>query len=379
MNLSRRQFLRGGAAVSAAAGLPGVWSLAQADVSTPVLLSARSDVEGRHFCSGYALDGRAVFSTPVPVRCHDAVPHPHLPLVVFVARRPGTQVYVLDRENGNIQHVLQARPQRHFYGHGLFDAQGEYLYLVENDTSAPGRGVMGVYQLKAGVLAFVREMPTHGIEPHQFAWLPDHSGFAIANGGVRTEAGSRAALSDVVESSLVVMDVAGRLLSKDTLDDARVSIRHVAVTREGDLYTGQQYIFAEGATLEDGYLPAQGGSLIAMKKPGHHLQLFPLAQAQMDGMQYYSASITVHDELGWLAATAPRGNRFQIWDRQTAACLLDAHAADCAGIALLPDGLLLTSGQGGCQAVRRKAEAQAVVMERLALPRGGWDNHACIG
>lgn len=366
---SRRQLLQWFAAVAASGALP----LQASTTRPPCLLSARSTVSGAHFCVGYHLDGQRQFATPVPQRCHDIAPHPFLPRVAFVARRPGTQVYLLDSRDGRIVHTLHARADRHFYGHGLFDAAGEYLYLVENDTREPGRGVMGVYRWRGDRLLFEREFSTHGIEPHQFVWLPDHSGFAIANGGVRTEANSRAAMDDGVASSLTTVNLDGSLRSRDTLDDPRASIRHVAVAADGTLVTGQQYIFAAGNTPDDGYEPAYGGSLIAVRRPNQSLQLFPVAPAQVAGVNYYSASITVHDGLRWLAASAPRGHRLQVWHLDTAENLLDDYLPDCAGIAATEDGFVVSSGQQGCVAVASRAGQVAV--RRLALPTGGWDNH----
>lgn len=382
---ARRQFLQRSCQLGVAAALLGAVplrasSLLQASSLRQVsslrqncLLSARTDAAGQHYCVGYTRDGAAVFRTPVLQRCHDVAAHPFLPRVAFVARRPGTAVYLLDSRDGRIVHTLPSRIDRHFYGHGLFDAAGEYLYLVENDTRAPGRGVMGVYRLQDDRFVFEREFSTHGVEPHQFAWLPDHSGFAIANGGVRTEANSREAMDDVVESSLTVVNLDGSLRSRDTLADARASIRHVAVAADGTLVTGQQYVFENGNTPDDGYEPLHGGSLIAIKRPQQSLQLFPLAAAQMQGVNYYSASITVHNGLRWLAASAPRGHRLQIWHLDSADNLLDWHLPDCAGIAAVSDGFIATSGQQSC--FHARTTTTGIAVERLSLPAGGWDNH----
>ena len=369
MLCNRRQFLHWSALAAALGAIP----LPAAGAQAPCLLSARSDVDGRHFCVGYRLDGSALFSTPVPQRCHDVARHPYLPRVAFVARRPGTQVYWIDSRDGRIAHTLDARAGRHFYGHGLFDTAGECLYLVENDTREPGRGVIGVYRLQHDRLVFEREFATHGIEPHQFAWLPDRSGLAIANGGVRTEANSREAMDDVVASSLTVVNLDGSLRSRDTLADPRASIRHVAVADDGTLLTGQQYIFEAGNTPADGYEPANGGSLIAIKRPQQPLQLFPLAAAQLQGVNYYSASITIHNGLRWLAASAPRGHRLQVWQLDTADNLLDWQLPDCSGIAAVEDGFVASSGQQAC--FHARATAAGIVVDRLPLPAGGWDNH----
>lgn len=364
--MGRRGFLRLGAAGLLLAALPGC-----GQAEGPLLLAARSDAQG-HRCVGFGLDGRERFATRVPQRCHAIVPHPQLPLVAFIARRPGTHVYLLDSRNGAVLQTLEARPDRHFYGHGLFDAAGHTLYLSENDTSSPGRGLLGVYRLQGGAqprLLRQGEIATHGIEPHQFAWLPGETALVVANGGMRTEAGSRQALDDRVDSSLVLLARDGRLLSHERLDEPRTSIRHLAVARDGSVVTAQQYVPGAGLEL------AEQPPLLAIRRPGGTLQPLPLDAAQCQAMERYCASVAVHSGLGWLAVTSPRGNRLQVWSL-TGQPLLDEPLADCAGLVAVRDGFIASSGLAGCRHLR--ASGGGVVVERLPLPAGGWDNHLAL-
>lgn len=80
----RRQALKLGGLLLSAITLGG-WSLSKQGRS-PLLLSARDDVDGNHFAVGYRLDGTQVFSTQVGQRCHDIINHPTLPIALFVAR-----------------------------------------------------------------------------------------------------------------------------------------------------------------------------------------------------------------------------------------------------------------------------------------------------
>ena len=73
-----------------------------------------------------------------------------LPLALFVARRPGRVSYLIHLEDGRLLQSLAAQPNRHFYGHGVFHASGDWLYATENDTSDPGRGLLGVYRFVGG-------------------------------------------------------------------------------------------------------------------------------------------------------------------------------------------------------------------------------------
>ena len=342
--MNRRQFLQ--SSVQLSSGLLLLPALSGCDffkqsTQKPTLLSARNDVNGKHWCVGYELDGKENFRTQVPQRCHDVLQHPSLPLTLFVARRPGTHCYLIDTKTGALLQTLEARTDRHFYGHGLFDHDGT-LYLTENDTSEPGRGVLGIYQWHKSNLRFSNEISTHGIEPHQFVWLPDNTGFAIANGGIRTEADSRTALNETIESSLVLMNKNGALISKETLPSGN-SIRHIAAATDGTVVTAQQ--FTEQKFTEKAFSVSENKStnnntatLLAIKKPGKPLEVFPVNAETEKQLQAYSASVAIHSDNRWLAVTAPRGNRLLLWHLDTGEQLLDVAMQDCAGITSTADG-----------------------------------------
>ncbi len=90
-------------------------------------------------------------------------------------------------------------------------------------------------------------------------------------------------------------------------------------------------------------------------------------------MVQYTASVAVHDELRLVALTAPRGNRFFIWDLDSGALRLDAPLPDCAGVGAVKDGFVVTSGQGRCRLYDCRGEK--IAAEALQLPPAFWDNH----
>lgn len=361
--MQRRHFLGLSLATLASAAAISGWTLSRYN-QQPLLLSARNDAEGRHFAVGYRLDGSQAFSTQVSERCHDVVPHPYLPLALFVGRRPCRQSYLIDCRDGRLVQTLHSPADRHFYGHALFHHSGEWLYSSENDTRDPGRGVLGVYRLVEGQLQRQHELSSHGIGPHQLLWLPDGETLVVANGGIRTEADSREALNlDAMESSLVLMQRDGTLLSKEQLTQQLNSIRHLAVARDGTVVSGQQY---QGE-------PSDSAALVAIKRPGQSLQAFPLGEAQRQAMQQYCASLAIHDELRLLALTAPRGNRLFIWDLDSAAVRLDVALSDCAGVGAVAEGFVVSSGTGRCRLY--DCQGAQVQTHALQLPAGLWDNH----
>jgi len=361
--MQRRTVLGLGAALLAAASVSG-WVLSRTSPS-PLLLSARKDAKGQHLAVGAHLDGRLQFATPVNTRCHDIGLHPHLPLAVFVGRRPSRESYLIDTRDGRLLQLLKTPDDRHFYGHGIFHRAGELFYTTENDTRDPGRGIIGIYRLTHQQLVRVDEMPSHGIGPHQLLWMPDGESLVIANGGIRTEADSREKMNlERMEPSLVLLHREGRLISQERLPQAMNSVRHLAVAQDGTILSGQQY---EGDAMDS--VP-----LLAIKRPGQPFQAFPMAETQRQSMQQYTASLAIHDELRQVAVTAPRGNRVLIWDLDSSALLLDAPLADCAGVAATEQGFVVSAGQGLCRLFDSR-HPQQIRTEALALPAGGWDNH----
>ncbi|WP_024695652.1 DUF1513 domain-containing protein [Pseudomonas syringae] len=359
----RRQVLAIGSLLLSACTLGG-WTLFKQKDQGPLLLSARDDAGGRHYAVGYRLDGKQVFATQVGQRCHDIINHPSLPLAVFIARRPGTESYLIDLRDGSLLQTVTSRPDRHFYGHAVIHRDGEWLYATENDTRDPGRGLLGVYRFVGERLEHAAEISTHGIGPHQVSWMPDGETLVIANGGIRTEAESRVEMNlNAMQPSLVLMQRDGTLLSKETLSQQMNSVRHMGIASDGTIVAGQQFM-GDSHELSE---------LLAIKRPGQPFQPFPVAEEQLRAMNHYTASVAVHSELRLVALTAPRGNRFFIWDLDSGAVKLDAPLPDCAGVGAVADGFVVTSGQGRCRFYDcRKPELLA---KPLDLPTGFWDNH----
>jgi hypothetical protein len=246
----------------------------------------------------------------------------------------------------------------------VFHGSGEWLYATENDTSEPGRGLLGIYRLQGTQLQRMDEHSTHGIGPHQLLWMPDGETLAVANGGIRTEADSREMLNlDAMQPSLVLMGRDGSLRSKEQLPERMNSVRHLAVAADGTVVSGQQY---EGD-------PTDSVPLLAIKRPGQPFQPFPIGEAQRLAMSQYTASLAIHDELRLLALTAPRGGRFFIWDLDSAELRLDVPLADCAGVGAVAEGFVVSAGVGRCRLY--DCRDTRIVSQPLRLPGGLWDNH----
>jgi hypothetical protein len=186
----------------------------------------------------------------------------------------------------------------------------------------------------------------------------------VANGGIRTEAESRVEMNlDAMEPSLVLMARDGSLISKETLAEQMNSIRHLAVGADGTIVVCQQY-------MGDPHEPA---ALLAIKRPDQAFQPFPVEDVQRRAMAQYTASVAIHDRLRLVALTAPRGNRFFVWDLDSGALRLDAPLPDCAGVGAVEAGFVVTSGQGRCRLY--DCRNATIEVKPLPLPAAFWDNH----
>ena len=160
------------------------------------------------------------------------------------ARRPGTFAAVFEPATGLVVRRFDTPPDRHFYGHGVFEPTGRVLVATENDTRR-GQGVLGLYDAADGYRR-IGELPAHGIGPHDIALLPDGRTLAVANGGILTlpETGRDKLNLDSMRPSLNRIELAsGRLLDEGRLPDRlhRLSIRHLAQAEGGLIAAGLQW------------------------------------------------------------------------------------------------------------------------------------------
>lgn len=306
------------------------------------------------------LDGSLRYELPLPARGHGMAVHPHLPLAVCHGRRPGQFLCLFNHETGQSLQVRQADIGRHYYGHGVFSADGQTLYTTEG-VSDSSQGVIGVYrlhgdQLNNQQLEKTAEYSHFGIGPHEVRLMPNGN-LVIGVGGVHT-LGREPLNLETMAPSLSYLDAAnGHLLEQATLADKRLSIRHLAVTTDGEVFSGQQY-----RGEPDDYPP-----LIVRHKPGQALQ--PLGGGTLDWARFnhYIASIAVTDTL--IAATSPPGNCYGLWHRDSGELIRISPLPDASGASANNGQIWLGSGQGGISQLDSSGREQRFYSQYQ------WDNH----
>lgn len=364
MNVNRRQFLVGGAALGAA-GAAG-WLIQHSLMPPPegVLFSAFEDLPGNQYVGGLVLPEGRVFGQRIPVRAHgNAIDPLNAGRVLFFARRPGTEAFEFDLRTQQVRLIFRTDAGRHLAGHGLFSRAGDVVFTPEHDYETP-RGVIGIRDARD--FRLLGELGTAGLDPHEIAWLPDGRTLIVANGGIMTHPRTFRRKLNIasMDPSLCLIDAAsGRVIEQLRLPDQLLSIRHLAITSAGVVAAGLQY---EGE-------PAQAPSVVGLYRPGEGFRLLAVpaaARAQVNG---YVASIAISETAGVIAAACPMGAGVARWDLASGEWLGFTAAAETYGITSARDGALLASQREGTAFDLRHSTPDPLA---LHLPQPlRWDDH----
>lgn len=275
-----------------------------------------------------ALHAKVLFYTPL--RLHGIYKHPSRPLIVAPARRPDTEMFVFDLERQNVN-VISSAEGRHFYGHGVFSADGNLYYTTENAYDEEV-GVIGIYDVTQNFTR-IGEMPSGGIGPHE---MKRHGKtLVISNGGILTHPHmGRAKLNiDDMQPNLSYLDLeTGKIINQHHLppDLNQLSIRHMDMTADGQVFVGLQDQLKNRRDLP-----------LVWKT--HADKLVPLAEPA-DGWQIFNGYIgSVRATNDSLCVASPRGGCAYIWDKTPH----KIDQKDVCGVAYTQqDSFLLTSGEG---------------------------------
>jgi hypothetical protein len=368
MAIDRRCFL---AALTAALGLPS--AAATGRESAARFLSAQGTIDGDFAVAGLDAAGVVLFQLPLPDRGHAVALRPGSDEAVVFARRPGSFAVVFNIVDGTSRIELDSGEGHHFFGHGVFSADGRWLFSTENDI-ASGQGVIGIRDADDGYRR-VREFPTYGTGPHDLSWLADETTLVVANGGIlsKPETGRAKLNRATMAPSLAYIDARdGRLLREFRLISElnRLSIRHLALAADDTVAIGMQF---EGDTAA--LVP-----LVGIQRGSDEIALLSAPEPALRKMNNYCGEICLDRSGRTIAASSPRGNTICFWDLAGRQFLGAVELKDACGLAPLPDPdrFLITSGTGALYRVDgRHALVETLVSDIDA--EGRWDNHVTIG
>jgi hypothetical protein len=163
----------------------------------------------------------------LPTRPHGLWPEPGGGLLV-VGVRPGGWLLRIDADGRIERQIDLTRESRACRLSGHLTASATHLFTTEIDF-ASGQGRIGVRDRDS--LRKVDEWASGGVEPHQ-ALFDGDGHLMVANGGLPRSIDDRRLDLDRMDASLVRLDGrSGRVLRRWTLDDPRLSLRHLAWSR----------------------------------------------------------------------------------------------------------------------------------------------------
>lgn len=279
--------------------------------------------------AGDALQVQAALD--LPTRAHGIALDAQGGLLV-VARRPGDWLLHWPGA-GQAPRWHWTDADRAFNGHALLSADGRRLYTTETDLDS-GAGLVGVRD--ARTLRLLDAWPTGGRDPHALL-LADEGGLLVANGGLETrpETGRLKRDLDRMDASLVRLDAAGRPRGRWTLDDPRLSIRHLAAR-------GPRLAVALQAEHDDPAQRAQAPVLALFD--GQALRPVPAPLA----LQGYGGDVALSADT--VAVSCPRAGGVALWSAdgrwQGLQALPEANALALAG------DTLWAGGHPGAKALR---------------------------
>ncbi len=369
MAIDRRQLLIGTALMlsSTSRAFSGVLESEadEGDVEAGDLIAACRRPDGSYSVVVLTLDGMVVREIPLEGRGHDiAYDHAGGMAVVF-ARRPGSFALAFDVHSRGKPTVFATPNNRHFYGHGVFSADGRLLYATEHDIDTR-QGLLGVYNATSG-FARIGEIPTYGIGPHEVIMLSDGKTLAVANGGIETDVktGRKKLNLDTMEPSLAFIDSkTGALLAQHMQNGAlhKLSIRHIAADARGAVWFGGQW---QGATEESPELVGQA----SLDAPLHILESANQLGAKLAG---YIGSVAMSGDGRVLAASAPRSGHIVYVDTERAMVIGDTQLADGCGLAgISKSEFALSSGMG----VLQTETPDHTHLTMASFPGRAFDNH----
>ena len=368
--MRRRDFLRLSLSLGASSLIGNAVASDNAGTGTFSLFSASDSSQGINRLSVWQSENNTTEHFAIPFRAHDVLPFSDQKRVLAFGRRPEMQCVMVNTRTAENQ-LINAAAGRHFYGHGCFSADKSTLFTTENHYDE-ARGVIGIRD--ANTFEVIGEYDTYGVGPHDIHLMPGGKTLVVANGGIEThpDYGRRKLNIDTMQPSLVYIDIAsGKKVDEFRLSDPKLSIRHLVVSKQGDVGIATQY---QGDTYRQ-----QPTTLVAWQSSGQALQEVPIPQTLAQSIRGYMADIAFDEKNQVLAVTAPRGNLLTLWDIKSSKLLREIKLPEASGVQYLApqERFIVSSAKGDLFSVKL-SDSQATVETLFTDKNTAWDNHLMI-
>jgi hypothetical protein len=332
------------------------------------LISCYDDPQGKHFVALFNSTTGQSRSFALSHRGHGIILNPDKTQALIFSRRPDTLFWIIDLAQQQIINIIHSPTNRHFYGHGIFEPTARYLYVAENNY-ASGQGIIGVYDAHQQYQR-VTEFSSHGIGPHELAFLSDGLTLVVANGGIKTHPDlgrSKLNLATMQANLAYFIPSKQQFIKKYTLakEYHQLSIRHLSVGANDTVSIAMQY---QGSKQ-------QHPPLLALHQANNpKLTLISAPNSIQKQMKNYCGSIC-HDSSGqFFAMSAPRGGLISFWDN-TGHYLHHLDIPDGCGLTKGNNKgeIVISSGQGLLMTHQIQENHSSLLSTKN--PNKHWDNH----
>ncbi|WP_299774769.1 DUF1513 domain-containing protein [uncultured Pseudoteredinibacter sp.] len=393
--MNRREFVFAGLGLS----LVGLFSCDTPLNVRTLLLSGYQDRFNKANPYGIAaagIEGKLRFMLPLPQRIHQVLDMSPLPLdavkpisseartCLAIARRPGTELYHVDVERGLLLNKIVASANRHFFGHACRNKDGKVL-VPQNHLDKKAASI-AVFD-PADAWRLLEEIPLPGIGPHQIECLSDGKTLVVAMGGIHTQpnTGRRKLNIDTMQSSLLYIDSNdSKVLAEYYPEDPKLSLRHMAVSRDDRVIIAAQY---QG--------PSENILPLAFSHHGEeNLLAFSAAQEDWRAHQQYIGSVSVDSSGSTVYLSSPRAGIVSRWNLNSLELEESYGLRDACGLAYAKEqqAFFISNGLGQIVNVKNTAIDQVAdqnMAQKQALKQSQinttafekamiWDNHLTI-
>ncbi len=355
MVINRRHALKLATATLGSLAAPNVFAATARDL----YLSSRK-VDRNHYATIFAENGDIQSEFLLPGRGHGGTYSKVNRLAVLFARRPGAFAMVIDTQTQTVQHLFDCGAGRHFFGHGFFSPDGQFLYATENDYEQD-RSVLGIYDVDDRFRR-LGEIECGGIGAHEVILLSDQRTVAVAIGGISTHPDfPRLKLNlATMKPALSFLDLKSRKITgvfELPPEYHQLSIRHIAEGPNKSVVFGGQY---QGPKTDRVHL-------VGVKRWAESgLEFFKMPTDVEASLKQYVGSVAALDDGSKVAITSPRAGEIIVFNGISGNYIDRYQQEDVCGAAVHQDRFLFTSGNG--QVILNPAQ-------RGIAQKGAWDNH----
>jgi len=291
-------------------------------------------------------------STPLS-RTHSAILVPSLPNFAVAFEKDGALGCLVDLREPSVVKVVSAKRGWNFNGHGVFSADGAYLYDTEYDQQNKDKSAIIVRDGKT--FEILGELDSHGFQPHDLLFIHGGTQLVVGHyGHIPTATNSN------LEASVTLLEMpSGKLLERIPSSGENHQLCHIAATDDGRVIVSTQNFLNNAPEMKNEGVHLD--QLSHQEKLSRKQQHFPspvmigafgkpwqsLMPKEMESRFTFNFSTAIHKESSVAGVAHISGNYVSFWDLNTGKMLSGTDVkASATGLTLSKDRnwFIATSG-----------------------------------